>query len=160
MANPSGRLSRGVLFGAFTAFFAIVAAVYVARRPAHSSALAAPAPSRPAASNVAMLEGQPALLFASAAYDDTNRAVTLAPRSAPDRDRYVSALDCERVHFAAGTGVCLTVNQLVMSTFSARVFGPDFKVRHTIPLAGVPSRARVSPDGRRIATTVFVAGDS
>jgi hypothetical protein len=160
ITNPGGRLSRRVLFAAFCAFFTIVAAAYVVRTPAKPSALAAPKASYRAAASVSTLDGQSALLFASAAYDDTNRALMLAPRSAPDRERFLAALDCERVHFAGGTGICLVVNQRVMSTFSARLFGPDFKVRHTISLAGVPSRARVSPDGRRAVATVFVAGDS
>ena len=160
MGNPDGRRSRGLLFVAFSAFFAIVAAAYAAWAPGRSRALPATASAYRPAANVSMVGGQPALLFASAAYDETNRAVVLAPRSAADNDRFLATLDCERLHFAGATGICLTVNQRVMTTFSARLFGPDFKVRHTIPLAGVPSRARVSPDGRRAVATVFVSGDS
>jgi len=42
----------------------------------------------------------------------------------------------------------------------AMVFGPDFRVTHEIPLDGLPSRTRVSPDGRYGAATVFVTGHS
>jgi dipeptidyl aminopeptidase/acylaminoacyl peptidase len=45
-------------------------------------------------------------------------------------------------------------------TFSARVFGPDFRVRRELSVAGVPSRARVSPDGRYGVVTMFVSGHS
>jgi hypothetical protein len=41
-----------------------------------------------------------------------------------------------------------------------RVLDRDGRVRHELPLSGVPSRARVSPDGRYGATTTFVTGHS
>ncbi len=44
--------------------------------------------------------------------------------------------------------------------YRARFFGPDLRTWHELPLAGLPSRARVSPDGRLGASTVFVNGDS
>ena len=44
--------------------------------------------------------------------------------------------------------------------YEAQLLGPDGKVRHKVALAGVPSRARVSGDGRYGATTSFVSGDS
>ena len=40
----------------------------------------------------------------------------------------------------------------------AQIFGPDLRVRHTVQVTGIPSRARVSPDGRYGAVTLFVAG--
>jgi Tol biopolymer transport system component len=42
----------------------------------------------------------------------------------------------------------------------AKVFGPDLRVRHVLGVEGVPSRARVSPDGRLGAVTLFVTGHS
>jgi len=40
------------------------------------------------------------------------------------------------------------------------VLDDHFAVRHTETLPGTPSRARVSPDGKRVAWTLFVTGDS
>ena len=40
------------------------------------------------------------------------------------------------------------------------MLGPDGRVRHKVGLDGVPSRTRVSADGRYGATTTFVTGDS
>src|SRR6185312_2628221 len=40
------------------------------------------------------------------------------------------------------------------------VFDARFRVRHHLDLPGIASRARVAPDGRVGASTVFVAGDS
>ena len=69
------------------------------------------------------------------------------------------ALSCERVHFASGTGICLTADRGVFTTYHAYIFD-DAGVRHRLRLEGIPSRARVSPDGRRAAFTIFVSGDS
>ena len=40
------------------------------------------------------------------------------------------------------------------------MFNADFKELHRVALTGLPSRARVSPDGRYGAVTTFVTGDS
>jgi hypothetical protein len=72
----------------------------------------------------------------------------------------VSDLRCERVHFNAGTGVCVARGGGFAAGYGARIFGSDLRVSHEIDLAGVPSRARVSRDGRLGAVTMFVTGHS
>jgi len=63
---------------------------------------------------------------------------------------------------ATGHGLCLAEQEddPFGTPYRARFFGPDFKTVHELPLAGLPSRARVSPDGSLGAATVFVNGDS
>jgi hypothetical protein len=68
-------------------------------------------------------------------------------------------LACERVYFAAGRGICMGVAPSGVD-YRAIVFDNDFEPIHEITLLGLPSRARVSADGRYGAMTVFVAGDS
>lgn len=158
-ANGSRRL---VLFGLFCLCFVVIAAYYVARARVRSTAMAAAVPSASdrSADNLDVLSGRPGLLFASAAFDQSNGHLALEPMGAPQPERYRAPLRCERVHFAAGVGVCLAAERRAIATYSAYTFGPDFKVRHTLPIAGAPSRTRVSPDGRRASITVFVSGDS
>lgn len=72
----------------------------------------------------------------------------------------VTELQCERVYFAGGRGLCLYADRGFFTTYNALVFGPDFEVVRSVPLAGSPTRARVSPDGRWAASTVFVSGHS
>ena len=74
--------------------------------------------------------------------------------------RQVAALGCDRVYAAAGQGLCLRADRGVFTTYQAIIFDADFQPRHTLPLSGLPSRARMSPDGRYAAMTVFVSGDS
>jgi hypothetical protein len=69
----------------------------------------------------------------------------------------VAPLHCDRVHFAAGRGVCLTTSAHY-TRHATLLFDDRFDVRHTLALGGLPSRVRVSSDGRLAATTVFVSG--
>lgn len=68
-----------------------------------------------------------------------------------------SDLACERVYFAAGRGLCLAVAPSGVE-YEATIFGPSLQPVKRLGLTGLPSRARVSPDGRYGAMTVFVAG--
>jgi hypothetical protein len=68
-------------------------------------------------------------------------------------------LACERVYFAAGHGICMGVAPSGVE-YTAAVFNSKLQREHTITLTGLPSRTRVSPDGRYGAMTVFVTGDS
>lgn len=80
-------------------------------------------------------------------------------QGAPGR-RTLSALRCDRVYFAAESGLCLARDASFAAGYRAKVFGADLRVRHELPVAGVPSRARVSPDGRYGTVTMFVSGHS
>ena len=48
----------------------------------------------------------------------------------------------------------------LVSTYVALTLNADLQPIHRIPLSGAPTRARVSPDGRYGAATVFVFGHS
>lgn len=74
--------------------------------------------------------------------------------------RTMLPLTCTRVHYAAGRGICLAADPEIPTGFAAYVFGPDLQVLHKLSLNGLPSRTRVSPDGRRGAVTVFASGHS
>jgi hypothetical protein len=68
-------------------------------------------------------------------------------------------LACERVYFAAGHGICMGVAPSGVE-YTASIFNSKLQRQHTTTLTGLPSRARVSNDGRYGAMTVFVTGDS
>lgn len=68
-------------------------------------------------------------------------------------------LSCERVYYAAGHGICMGIAPSGVD-YTARVFNSKMETVHQITLTGLPSRARVSSDGRYGAMTVFVTGDS
>ena len=76
-------------------------------------------------------------------------------------------LACDRVYYASGNGICLVHDTSITTQdlFApvptwVRLFGPDLQPRHQFTVEGIPSRARVSPDGKYAAYTVFVSGHS
>jgi hypothetical protein len=100
------------------------------------------------------------MVFRSTALGTTYGKVALAPLDNLDGPRYTTPLECDRVHFAAGHGLCLVADRGVFTTYRAYTFSADFAPRYTFPLGGIPCRARLSLDGRHGAMTVFVSGHS
>ena len=87
--------------------------------------------------------------------------VAIAPLGSPTAKRTLTSLSCDRVYFSAGgSGICLARGRGFAAGYQAQLFGPDLRIRHSIAVDGIPSRARVSPDGRYGAVTLFVTGDS
>jgi hypothetical protein len=85
--------------------------------------------------------------------------LALVPVSDPSGPRRLTALSCNRFAAGGGVGLCLRPDG-PLATFQVAEVDRQLAVRREIPLVGVPNRARVSPDGRFLAWTVFVQGDS
>jgi hypothetical protein len=81
----------------------------------------------------------------------------IAPAAQPGKQT-LTGLHCDRVHFAGGRGLCLKRGGGFAAGYRAEVFGPNLEVSHALGVTGIPSRARVSPDGRYGAVTLFVTG--
>jgi len=109
----------------------------------------------PAIEQLTLAPGQ--LLFR----DTTTDRVTSVPLADPSGPRRSSGLECDRFAAAGRTAVCLTARPGVLPPVTdLRVLDADLAVRHQESLPGTPSRARVSPDGKVVAWTLFVTGDS
>jgi hypothetical protein len=106
----------------------------------------------------ASVSAAPHLLFRHAAIDANYNHLALAPLDGPNARRAVAPLECERVAFAGGRGICLQASRGILTTFGAVVFDKTFQQLHALTLDGSPSRTRISPDGRLGAITVFVTG--
>jgi hypothetical protein len=109
----------------------------------------------------------PSLMFINLANDGGFNHVAVASLASPAGAAYVTPLSCERVYFASGRGLCLSVTDEgtigpdgPVASRWAEVFDASFTIRRRIKLAGAPSRVRVSPDGRYAAATVFDSGHS
>jgi WD40 repeat protein len=118
---------------------------------------------QPAASPTAQVDpltfaAAPHLLLRNTGIDAQYNRLGVAPLDAPNDRRGTTALECERVAFAGGHGVCLQAHRGVLTTFGAKLFDARFQPYVSLPLDGSPSRTRVSPDGRTGAITVFVTG--
>ena len=72
-----------------------------------------------------------------------------------------TGMRCDRVTFGAGgEGICLTRGGGFAAGYRAEIFDAGLKVRHALKVQGIPSRARVSKDGRYGSVTLFVTGHS
>lgn len=85
----------------------------------------------------------------------------LAQVDPADPDHRVDANDvCVRTSAVRGHGVCLRPSAEAAGTFEVAFLDQHAQPLSSFPLVGVPSRTRISPDGRMFAWTVFVQGDS
>jgi hypothetical protein len=151
--------SRRTLFVLLATGCLVGSAAYVSRAALRDQNAARPAADRTFRVSPVVLS-QPHVVFRSLNRSDrTFGRVALAPLREPTA-QVLTPLVCERVHFAAGTGLCLERTGRFGFSYRATIFGPGFRARAHVKLNGFPSRARVSPDGRLGATTVFVTGHS
>jgi len=86
--------------------------------------------------------------------------VAAVPLTDPSGPRALTDTECDRVYAAARKVLCLSSDAGVVTTYAAHVLTEQMATLQALPLTGVPSRARLSPDGTLAATTSFIAGDS
>jgi Tol biopolymer transport system component len=105
--------------------------------------------------------GPPRIVFRSMAWGPHRDEITSVPAATPDGPRTASGVSCLRFYAAAGTGICLQAERgAVNDSYRALVLDAGLRTTRRVDLAGIPTRARVSPSGRLVAWTVFVGGDS
>ena len=162
--ETAGGRWRALGFVALAVVCLATATGYVLHSKARVDKLTQAAALLPAAppESVASVAARPHVLFRNTSTAAEAGFVALAPLEAPNGTRQITRYGCRRLSMAAGRGLCLAEqdDDPFESPYRARIFGPDFATVHDLPLAGLPSRARVSPDGRYGAATVFVTGDS
>ena len=114
--------------------------------------------------DLAAIQSGPHLLYLN--QEEANmgnvKVVSLDPEASASAQ---TSLACGRVHYAGSNGLCLTYDPSVSGALAqpqifVTLFGPDFQPRQQSTIEGVLSRARVSPDGKYAAYTVFITGHS
>jgi hypothetical protein len=155
--------SRAAWFVAFTVVCLGAAGAYVVRRegtaPAPRAAVTAPAAADMQARLDEVRRG-PHVYFRSTRAPEFGKVV-VATVAAPNDERVVTDLACDRLDFGRGGGICLVDNRGRLGAAArAHLVDHHLRVRHTLDLPGFPIRARLSPDERYAAATVFVTGES
>jgi len=112
------------------------------------------------------IQNQPHLVFLHQEVPDYGK-LTLASLDPVLSKSVQTMFRCDRVYYAAGNGICLLydtstapIGHLAPIPVEVMLFGSDLKPRHQFTVEGTPSRARISPDGKYAAFTVFVTGHS
>lgn len=106
------------------------------------------------------LPAAPYLLLRITGPGASHGRMALESLGARDGARSVSTMNCDRVHAAANRGICLEAKRGAITSYHAHLFDSSLRKSASFDLAGAPSRARLSADGTRAATTVFVSGHS
>ena len=146
--------------------FAVVCALVVGGAVAYvlssraTRASAAKAATPAARLPLAAVAGGPRIVFRETSLGGEYGRVSMVPLADPAGPRAFTETSCERVYAAASRLVCLASNPGLATTYRATALDADLRPTHDLPLAGIPSRARLSPDGTLAATTSFVTGDS
>ncbi|MFI6445273.1 TolB family protein [Kitasatospora sp. NPDC050543] len=101
------------------------------------------------------------LVFRNLAWGPHRDELASVPADRPEGPRTASGVPCLRFHAAAGTGICLQAERgALQDTYRAVVLDAGLHELRHFPVAGIPTRSRVSPSGHLAAWTVFVSGDS
>ena len=158
MSQTAGR-RRALVFVLVIAACVAGIAGYAAHVMNRSSAPPT-ANATPALGTIAQVpaDGRPFVLYRSTALGPYYGRLAAAHLDDLDHPLGAAPLSCDRVHYAGGTGLCLEALRGAVTTYQATLFDARFARRATVPLAGPPSRTRVSPDGRRAGFTVFING--
>jgi hypothetical protein len=160
MTQPGSRKSATIALLVLSVALLLSLVAYVRWTGNESAAGAGASPTTSTSESVKAIQQRSHMLVRHTGLGDGYGRAALAPLESPNGPRATTALACDRVHYAAGRGVCLAADRGVVTTYRAITFDDTFSIRHEIPLPGVPSRVRVAPDGTRAGLTVFVSGDS
>jgi hypothetical protein len=151
---------RLLLFVLVAGGITAAAAAYVAWAAFHSESTSVTRPADESAVRLATAQ-KPFIVFQHVARDEHYAEIAVAPVAAPRSRTTFTGLVCGRVYFGGDRGLCLHAAQGALGpSVDARTFGIDFKPVAKASLAGLVSRARVSPNGRYGAATTFVTGHS
>jgi hypothetical protein len=103
--------------------------------------------------------GSKQIFFRYNGVDSHYGQLAFAPYEKLDQPQFIENLSCEAAYVAGGRGICLSANRGLLTTYAAKLFdAKTFKIINEIPLKGVPSRCRMSSDGKLAALTVFISG--
>ena len=157
---------RALIFVAVIVLCTIGVAVYVQQRQQARAVVALGAPpfldlNDPAvAARVAQVRAAPHVVYLSRRADSFDQ-VGLVPIANPDDRLLLASPSCERSYFGPTIGLCLVINRESIAPKAYAIFvDRAFKLIRQLPLDGLPIRARVSPDNRWAAATVFVSGEN
>ncbi len=152
--------NRTVLVVGGLALAAALVLGFTIARPARHNEPPPPRPEPSGGGDLATLSAAPHLLFRHTGLGENARRLSVASLENPDAPYASTSLECDRIAFSEGRGICLRQSAGLITKYEAVFLDASLQPTRTMTLDGVPSRTRLSPDGRLGAITVFVSGAS
>lgn len=151
--------ARVLAFVAIVAALVVGAGIYVVgeSREVRAQRSADPVASR---TPVASVTDGPRIVFRHTGLDSEYGTVAIVPLDDPGGARAFTGVACDRVAARPSGASCLVTDPRVVTTYEVHELDAEWQQVASRPLPGIPSRTRLSPDGRLVATTVFVSGHS
>lgn len=110
--------------------------------------------------DLSAVQGVPHIVFRNTALGQGYGQVAMVRLDDPGGRRAITPASCERVYADGRQAICLHAQRGLVTTYSSLLLNADWTTERRLPMVGLPSRARLSPDGSLVATTTFVYGDS
>ncbi|HEX6869678.1 MAG TPA: hypothetical protein VF163_01155 [Micromonosporaceae bacterium] len=152
--------TRIALLAGIVVLAVVGAAGYVWLAQRNRADALAQAPDRAVDADLAAVARGPHLVFRNTAVGAGYGQVAVVPLDRPGGARALTPATCERVFAIRGEALCVAADRGLVTTYSAQLLDASWAPTRTLPLVGLPSRARLSADGTLAATTTFVHGDS
>jgi dipeptidyl aminopeptidase/acylaminoacyl peptidase len=152
------RRGRAVGFAVVCVVAVAAAAAYVVNARDRQADVIRNSP-RSEQTSLERIEREPRIVFRHTGLGEDYGKVAMVSLADPDGPRAMTEYSCDRVYATDPNMLCLSADRGLVTTYAATVTSADGS-RQDLPLAGVPSRARLSKDGRHAATTSFVTGHS
>jgi hypothetical protein len=157
--SPSGR-GRIIAFAAIVAVCVLGGGTFVAIAALGGDGTTSEARvARAVAEAPPSIKGERVLVRAADPADPGLDGSVAIARLGTDAGPRPTGLACSRVYMAGGRGICLKLAGTGVD-YTVVVFDRSFRQVASLGLNGLPSRARVSPDGRLGTVTSFVTGHS
>ena len=168
MPDPIGRAGRplGPRTIAFVAVVVLclgVTLTYVLVQRSRNAAEAAAAAEREAGTARLVAEdvlAVPHLVVRNTESGPSYGKIALIPLDDPAGPRAVVDVSCDRISATVAGAICLQEIPGMLTSYRAVFLDSHLRETGVQELGGVPSRARMSPDGSYAASTVFVTGHS
>jgi hypothetical protein len=133
-----------------------VTAGYLVRSAGQDETATRAAPARVPVDELAR---RPRIVFRNTAIGPEYGRVAMVALDDPSGPRAVTRTACDRVDAVQDTTLCLRAVSGITSTYEV-IAQRDGSEVFDVERPGIPSRARLSPDGTMSASTAFVGGDS
>jgi hypothetical protein len=100
------------------------------------------------------------VVFRSTALGSGYGQIGVVALADPAGPRAILPTSCERVYATATDAVCVTATRGLVASYGVSMLNAALQPTTSAELVGLPSRARISPDGSLVSTTTFVTGHS